>query len=425
MKTIINICIIVLGILSLSADTTNVIDIAALSACGTGTVEEWTVSGIDSYADKVSIRLNNKGEYLISPDFGATVKTIILKVKSSSKSGRRLAFIPYVNGDYASKLAVVCEYSPSKDSYAAQTLDFTGVQATSRFKISFDDPDNGSTGWGISYLAVVTSNPLKFSSPSSVTIDRIHPTSARICWPENEFVASNLVTISKVSESDATFSIRDNYDFELCENSGTGDSQDKSAELSEKYPAFSGEKIYYPGQSSGILRISTGSANGRLTHVGYQDYTGMAVEIVAKHHQTDINCSKIYAYYLDDEQQIHEIGSMDIESDFTTGLIRLDGVPGGAAINIGNLDGFKTNRRFVIDQIRFLADYTPGVTTTNIVQTAIAIGNSSCRIHGLSRQTEYLATVTAIDARGTVAKASKPTSFTTTEKDPGMLFRSR
>lgn len=425
MKTIISICLIVLSILNLSADVTNVVDIAALSACGTGTVEEWTVSGIDSYADRTSIRLNSEGEYLISPDYGATVKTVILKVKSSSKAGRRLAFIPYVNGDYASNLAIVCEYSPSKDSYAAQTIDFANVPVTSKFKIAFDDPDNGSTGWGISYLAVVTSNPLRFASPSSVTIDRIHTTRARVNWPENEFVASNLVTISKISEAKATFSVRNDYDFELCENSGTGDTQDKSADLSEKYPDFSGEKIYYPGQSSGILRISTGSVNGRLTHVGYQDYTGMAVEIVAKRHQTDINCSKIYVYYLDDGQQIHEIGSMDIENDFATGLIRLDDVPGGAAISIGNLDGFKSNRRFVIDRIRFLTDYTAGITTTNIVQTVIAAGNSNCRIHGLTRQTEYIATVSAIDACGNVAEASQPVSFTTAEKDPGMLFRCR
>lgn len=425
MKTLVSTCAIIISILSSPADTTNVVDIAALSACGTGTVNDWSVFDVDSYADKVSVRLNNKGEYLISPDFVETVKTVILKVKSSSKSGRRLAFIPYVNGDYDAKLAIVCEYSPSKDSYAAQALDFTGIPATSRFKIAFDDPDNGSTGWGISYLAVVTSNPIRFASPSSVTVDHIHSTNARISWPENEFVASNLVTICKVSESDTTFSIRDSYDFELCENNGTGDTQDKSAELSEKYPDFSGEKIYYPGQSSGILRISTGSANGRLTHVGYQDYTGMAIDIVAKRHQTDTNCSKLYVYYLDDRQQIHEIGSMNLESDFTTGRVRLDGVPGGTALNIGNLDGFKTNRRFMIDQIRFLADYTPGMTATNIVQTAIAVGNSNCRIIGLSRQTEYLATVSAIDDCGTVAKASRPTSFTTTAKDPGLLFLCR
>ena len=425
MKTIISICVIILSILNLSADVTNVIDIAALSACGTGTVEEWTVSGIDSYADRTSIRLNNEGEYLISPDYGAAVKTVILKVKSSSKSGRRLAFIPYVNGEYASELAVVCEYSPSNDSYTSQTIDFANVPDSSRFKITLDHPDNGTTGWGISYLAVVTSKPLRFASPTAITVDRIHTTSARINWPVNEFVASNLVTISRISETDATFSIRDSYDFELCENSGTGDTQDKSADLAEKYPDFSGEKIYYPGQSSGILRISTGSANGRLTHVGYRDYSGLAVEIVAKRHQTDTNCSKIYAYYLDDGQQIHEIGSMDIENDFTTGLIRLDAVPGGAAINFGNLDGVKSNRRFLIDRIRFLENYIPAVTSTNVVQTVISGQNGGCRIHGLTRNTSYIATVSSIDADGNLAKSSAKTNFTTAAKDRGLLLSFR
>ena len=421
MKTTILICVIAFGFPCLFADTTNIIDIAALSACGTGTTNGWTMSGIDSYTDKTSARLKSKDNFIISPDFDSYIMAIILNVKSSATSGRRLMFIPYVDGEYDTDLAIACEYSPSNNSYVPRALDFRTVPGTTQFKIALED--NGSaTAWGISYLAVVTSDAI---SPTEITVDKIHGTDVRVCWIENGFAASNLVTISKVSVTDTTFSIRDSYDFELCENSGTGDTQDRASDLHEKYPTFSGTKIYYPSQSSGILRISTGDEKGCLTHCGYPDYSGMAIEITGKRYSSDKNCKNISTYYLDSEQQIHEIGSMDIGDEFTTGRILLSGVPGGTAINIGNLDSAKTERRFLIDRIRFLSDYIPGATTTNIVQTAIITGASSCRIHGLSRSTEYFVTVSAIDASGSIAKPSDPTYFTTAEKDVGTLIRFR
>ena len=381
------------------------------------------MSGIDSYAGPTSIRVNSKEDYLISPDFDANIKSVIIKVKSSATSGRRLIIIPCVNGEYSVDLAIACTYSPNDNSYVPQSLDFRTVPVTTQFKIALEDNGDGfTTAWGISYLAVVTSGVI---SPTKITVDKIHGTDVRVSWIENGFAASNLVTISKVSVTDTTFSIRNSYDFELCENSGTGDTQDRSTDLHEKYPDFSGEKIYYPLQSSGILRVSARSEKGYLTHRGYPDYSGMAIEITGKRYSSDKNCKNISAYYLDSEQQIQEIGSMDIGDEFTTKRILLSGVPGGTAINIGNLDSAKTERRFLIDRIRFLSDYIPGATTTNIVQTAIITGASSCRIHGLSRSTEYFVTVSAIDASGSIAKPSDPTCFTTAEKDVGTLIRFR
>lgn len=421
MKTTILICVTAFGFPCLFADTTNVIDIAALSACGTGTTNGWTMSGIDSYAGPTSVRVNSKEDYLISPDFDANIKSVIIKVKSSATSGRRLIIIPCVNGEYSVDLAIACTYSPNDNSYVPQSLDFRTAPRTTQFKIAMED-NGAKTAWGISYLAVVTSGVI---SPTKITVDKIHGTDVRVSWLESGVAASNLVAISKVSVTDTTFSIRDSYDFELCENSGTGGTQDRASDLHEKYPTFSGTKIYFPAQSSGILRISTGDEKGCLTHCGYPDYSGMAIEITGKRYSSDKNCKNISVYYLDSEQQVREIGAMDVNEEFSTERILLSGVPGGTAINIGNLDSSKTERRFLIDRIRFLSDYIPGATTTNIVQTAIITGASSCRIHGLSRSTEYFVTVSAIDASGSIAKPSDPTYFTTAEKDVGTLIRFR
>ena len=76
------------------------VDIAALAASTnqyTNGIElpstnGWTLFGIDSYAGKTNIRLSEKGDHMLSPDFSSRVLSIELRLKSSSRTGRRLAF---------------------------------------------------------------------------------------------------------------------------------------------------------------------------------------------------------------------------------------------------------------------------------------------------------------------------------------------
>jgi len=426
MKNIIAFCLALSCAPFLHADVTNVIDIAALAGCGTGTVNGWTVNGIDAYADRISFRLNDAGEFLLSPNFDSVIKEISLKVKSSSRSGRRLALFPCVNGEYTADGELVCDYSPTKDTYVMTSFLMSRYPTTRSFKIALDDPANGATGWGVSELTVITADPPHFSSPESVRVDHIQATCARVRWDPNEFTASNLVTISIVSNRLDATSVRSCYDFDLCANANANDTQDKSADLSAKYPDLSAEKIYYPATSSGVIRMSTGSANGRITHVGYPNYDGMTIEITAKRYSGDSKCHKLYAYYLNESEQPVTIGSMNISDEFTVGRISLDGTPGGVAINFGNLDGYKSNRRYLIDRIAFLESRPSTSTTTNVVMTATtAKGNTIYHARGLEKLSAYVVTVTAIDTNGIPSAPSAPVSFKTAERNGSMMLRYR
>ena len=405
------------------ASTTNVIDIAALVTCKTGYINGWTVNEIDSYADKTSIRLNNNDEYLISPDFQADIEAIVVNVKSSSQAGRRLAFIPKSNGDFNASNAKYCQFSPSKNTYERQII--TNFSNCACFKIAFTESDGSSTGWGISYLAVITKDPPILKTPESITIDHIKSSRATVHWINSALAVSNVVTVSTITRKPPSYSEYLTYDFALCANSGNSDSQDKSSDLHNKYPNLSAEKLYYPASSVGMIRISTKDTNGRLTHIGLTNYAHTAIQICAKRYPGDDNCSKIWAYYLGDDNETHPIGSMTISDDFTTETIDLGNTPAGRDISIGNLDGTRSNRRFLISNISILDNFIPESTTTNIISTIIVAGGNTADILGLDKATDHIVSVTSFDISGNRTSPSEPIAFKTSDVKQSMLLRFR
>lgn len=415
------------SILSLTAfaDITNVVDIAAMADCGTGVTNGWTVSGIDSYADKVSLRFNDSGEFVQSPDFKVNVKKVLLKFKSSSQAGRRLAFYPLLDGKYPQDAATYFNYSPNKDTYVSKEIDLTHGPVATGFKLTLQELANSATGWGISYLAIVTETPTVFTSPEKLFAGNLSAHAATVSWKHNVFVASNLVVVTTVTNKPGTMSVKSNYDFLLCQNLLANDSQEKSKELAIKYPEFSAYKVFYPALSGGQLRISTGSENGRLTHKGYADYSKLYLEVEAKRYAGDNKMEKIYAYYIDDAQHTNTIGTISIGDEFTTGRIPLAGTPGGVAINLGNLDGYKSNRRFIVDHIRFLEENGKGESVTVVVKNEVVANGDSIRLTRLQRNTTYTVTVTAIDENGKLANNSTTQTFTTAERNGGMMLRYR
>lgn len=406
---------------TLQADYTNVIDIAALAACGSGATNGWTLVNVDSYSDKTSVRLNAKDDELVSPEYAQEIKSVILKVKSSAQTGRKLTFFPYVSGVASPGDAISCEYSPNKDTYVPQSLDFPPDLHAKRLRIAFDNPSDGQTAWGFSELAIVTDASPRFASPENVAADRIRATTARIRWEGNDLVASNLVTVALHTEVPESFTIVKDYDFSLCSNTGSTGTQDRSENFHDLYPDFTSEKLYYPALSEGVVQISTSSANGRLTHCGFTDYSDKAIEVTAKRDSRD-SFSKISLYYIGNGTQTNEIGVINIGDDFTATRISLSGVPAHAAISLGNLDGRKSNRRFLVDRIVFLDNYTPAHTENDVIKTIVVPHGNSVALNGLTKQTAYTVTVTAIDESSNFAEPSAPLVFTTATSDGSIMF---
>ena len=403
--------------LGLSATVTNVIDIAALAACGTGDTNGWTVCGLDSYSGKCNIKLNATDDMLQSPEFYEPIREIIIEAKASSTSARRLIFTPFINGAFDSTAAIRCSYPSKIDSYQSQNLAFPDSVTAYAVKITLDD-DYNSGVWGISKISIVTDDAELPDSPFNLSISA-HTTRCRVGWINDGLTVSNRISIFRINHTPESYSLIEECNFEVFTNlSGNVKDLIKNGDLSTRFENLSGEMIYIPANTCQMIQISTGKENGRLTHCGFPDCSSLSMEISSKRYLGDNNLNCISAYYVDSQSVTNLIGSVSATDEFTRDIIPLKDVPSNTAINLGNLDGTKSNRRFLIDRIRFLKDYTPVSATTNFVRTvnafsAISPGENSKTIGDLEPESVYLITISAFDVHGRASAPSVPLQFTT------------
>ena len=282
------------------------VDIAALAASTNqytsenkvATTNDWILFAIDSYAGKPNIRLSEKGDYLISPTFSQRILSIELKEKSSSQSNRRLAFIPIYDGvpTEDATLWSLCNYSPNKDTYVAQTNFFPRAANVHSFKMAFDN-GGGSTGWGISELTIVSDDTPVLTPPTNLSAGNIKGIRSNLSWVNPENAVSNKIEVSRVVRKEEYGTMLDEYDFMAFTNTSTQSTAcyNKNTLQMNVYSSFSGTNIYKAANSTGVVQISSPDYKGYLQYDfsairdSLDEAADISLHISAKKHNTDIS----------------------------------------------------------------------------------------------------------------------------------------
>ena len=274
---------------------TNEIDVAALAACTNSDktvvcyTNGWECLGIDSYKDQtsvnpVNVRLAENADYIVSTNFSSSIVAIVLKVHSSSSSGRRLAFEPWTGGEFSADSAAKCDYSPNKDTYVFETIEFPeGVEAT-QFRMKLDG-GGGSTGWGVSYMAVVTeANPL--AAPSGLSVVKTNSYSCVLAWTNSAGTASNKVTTVR-HDLVGFGEIPDaSWDFSFLPLAG-GNPVLVTDDVLGEMPDLDGENLYVPARTNGILQLGTGTKLGILVLPPMERYSDRVLRLSARRYSSD------------------------------------------------------------------------------------------------------------------------------------------
>ena len=403
------------------------VDIAALAASTNqytsenkvATTNDWILFAIDSYAGKPNIRLSEKGDYLISPTFSQRILSIELKVKSSSQSDRRLAFIPIYDGvpTEDATLWSLCNYSPNKDTYVAQTNFFPRAANVHSFKMAFDN-GGGSTGWGISEMTIVTDDTPVLTPPTNLSAGNIKGTRSNLSWVNPENAVSNKIEVSQVAwhEEGGDKVICHTFD----EFSNKGDTKDKTESIVDKYPELSDSILLcYPTNSSGQIQISQQNNRGILVHRGLDSYDRMFLLLCLRRYHGDDDSMSIQ--WIDSNGLTNNLQTVSLSDNFTTEVIALSGIQSNAPIVL-NAMGDKTKHRIIIDEMSFVRDYSPASVSTNLVKTVLTTGNAAT-IKGLSPNSSYIASVTAFDADGNESEPSEPISFMTDNSNLPLVIK--
>lgn len=423
------------------------IDIAALAASTNqytsenkvATTNGWTLFAIDSYAGKPNIRLSEKGDYLISPTFSQRILSIELKVKSSSQSDRRLAFIPIYDGvpTEDATLWSLCNYSPNKDTYVAQTNFFPRAANVHSFKMAFDN-GGGSTGWGISEMTIVADDTPVLTPPTNLSAGNIKGTRSNLSWVNPENAVSNKIEVSEVVRKVVYGTMLDEYDFMAFTNksSSVTEHYDKQSLQVNDYPSFSGTNIYKAASNStGVVQISNGKSQGYLKYDfsairdSLDEAADISLHISAKKHNTDISTInwKLLVAQINNNNTTNKTDEIDLTGDFPSSPFTIQVVQPNScrAIAMRPSDETPGHRRILIDYLAFINVGPTTICETNLVITAFATNSTTYCVRELTPRTQYIASTMAFDEDGNESKQSELISFMTGSEELPFIIRLR
>lgn len=144
------------------AACTNEVDVVSLGRISTGISEDgWRVTSVTNYSDhyRRALRFNVKTSTVISPTFQEPVTRVVLQTISSTNAFRRLMFTPQKDGVALTNLVRYCAYSPTKNIFVRQTLEWPSSAKVNAFTITLEQ--GGSTAWGVSEMTVFADEPPK------------------------------------------------------------------------------------------------------------------------------------------------------------------------------------------------------------------------------------------------------------------------
>jgi hypothetical protein len=401
---------------------TNVVDVAALAACGTGTTNGWTVANVTSYAGTANFRLNSKTGRVVSPVFAEPVKAILVAVRSSSQSGRRLVFTPLADGVSVTEQQHACAHTASDERYEPQEIEFPRACDVRQFQISLES-DGSTTAWGVSSMKVVTFDPPSAAAPADAAVVRVRDTSVTAGWTPDANAASNLVTVfavRHVAESYETVRLY-TFDEEDFSNDG-GNPASAMPAIAGNYPDLSGSTLLYiPARSSGRIQISKQDERGILVHSAFDNYSDISLSLtLGKAADADDDTVRI-GYELP-AGTTNIVSEVAISTELRRAVLPLADVPGGCRVLV-NARGRNRNNRVILDEMAFLRGYVPESTTTNVVSSVWSARPGVARITGLAPETDYLFSVAAMDAEGALSAPSEPVAFRTLPPGAGQGLR--
>lgn len=377
------------------------------------------------------------GIAVMSPlfDFAITSVTVVA-YHSTDNPGRKLFAVPFLgeNGseDPDDKRELTPRNSKEPDTVVCLWDRNKHVQS-----IGFQ-MEEGSSGNIYLLSAKILGVSIPYP-PENLEAARVGGKQIFIKWRNSETVAGNKVRVYKTTWRDESFETVKSYDFnaEGFQNKGKND-EITAGLLIESYPDFAGSTlIYLPTNSVGQIQISKSNEKGVLKHKGFENYNSLCVDMTVRKYftskETEENGGTVIKENEDDDTMTvgyeHPAGTtnvfktVNLEKDFKREIIPLNGVPADAPI-LFNASGNKTNHRVIIDEIKFIKNYSPAGERLDLVQETNTSG-SKIRLSNLERNTDYVIRVAATDANGKESESAELRVKTSSQNDSGFYLKVR
>lgn len=400
---------------------------------------EWVYTDKTKTSSDGKLYISSKdGVSVISPTFDFAITSVtVVAYHSSDNPVRRLFAVPISGNDISDgmtdlKREITPRNGKNQDAVACSWNKENHIQA---IKFHMEEGTSGNI-YLLSAKILGVSIPYP---PENLEAARVGGKQIFIKWRNSETVAGNKVRVYKASWNDESFETVKSYDFnaEGFQNKGNNDEITANL-LIESYPDFAGSTlIYLPTNSVGQIQISNNKNRGVLKHKGFENYNLLCVDMTVRKYftskETEENGSTVIKENEDDDTMTvgyeypagttNVFKTVNLEKDFKREIIPLNGVPADAPI-LFNASGNKTNHRVIIDEIKFIKNYSPAGERLDLVQET-NISGSKIRLSNLERNTDYVIRVAAADANGKESESAELRVKTSSQNDSGFYLKVR
>lgn len=378
---------------------------------------------------------SKEGVAVISPtfDFAITSVTVVARHTNATHDRKLLYTFPTVNEEHTDDETLWREITPEGNDESVVCCFWPKEK---RIRAIGFMAKNGSDGNIYLISAKIYGVSIPYP-PENLETSRLGGKQIAIKWQNPESVQSNNIRVYKSTWHDESFETVKSYDFnaEGFENKGKNDEITNTL-LVESYPDFAGSSwIYLPTNSVGQIQISKSDEKGVLKHNGFEDCGSLWVDMTVRKYFTykvteENGVTEIKEHEDDDAMTIgyeesawktNFLATVKLEKDFRREIISLKRFPANTPI-LFNATGNKTNHRVIIDEMKFIKNYSHAGERHELVQE-INTSESKIRLLNLERNTDYVIKVTAINAEGKESENAELRVKTSSQNDSGFVIR--
>lgn len=357
---------------------------------GTGETNGWTYSQLDTpYADQAAkFRIDTLLASPVWPDVDITGITVDLRCSSTAADAKKLQITLLHDGRPVSQ-PVLTQSVTKEAKRESQSFPVDRALHANGFSLSLSG--SGNTGvWGVYAVMVESVGSLR---PFDLRTARVGSTTFTAAWRNSDTVLSNEVVVVRTNGVPFSAVYAHRHDFDAVSNPG-GNPKDLSKDLPDIGEDLSGERVYAPTNSSGIIQIGTGDFAGWLRCHRPPDPSANHLVIQARRYVSSkegrsMTVRSIYG------SETNDLGVVALEDELKTYDVDLSGTPLDSSVLLSSSK--QTNGRVIVDAIGFATSVVPAHTETNRVSRTPCAGVELKRIEGLRPLTDYLWSVRGFD----------------------------
>ena len=335
------------------------VDVGAWADVGTGMTNGWEVSGIDRYSAGVGgyTRLDEKDDYVISPDFTSVVTQVVMRVKCSNVGTERfLTLTPTISHDGAR-----CQVAMPSGSLTNETFTWTLSEDVRGFRLQ-NDTGKGTVTWAIASLTVFCTP--RVVPPTGLREDALYRDAFAAAWEPASRAVRYQIQYGAVTRIPPRYETIAEWDFSsLTNTSGNAKYfEDLRKEFPDVLDGVTGTNLGLQGKDGGHLQIGKSGVAGAMELQLDAAVSSRFCFIANWRHDKD-SSSGCSAFCLGGDGSTNAVISLTAGADPVTDMLALPDET--CTLRVESLN----SRRIEILSVIVAADYDPGSVTTNGFKT--------------------------------------------------------